>query len=215
MTAPAGGTGGLRGQRPGGWAFPKTFPLLGGASAELVRGVCRQHAIRAGSPARGKPRPPAHLVGGFAGRAVPWAGWCTARVKAGQQDPLEEAAGFLLRVASNTNTGIDEFYQTCLRPPSIWISEVFTYQIVDKMILDGIIEGIGKGALGLGMHGAQVLRHAGDQRRRAMDSAGGCASRGRRCARSRAGRIQQYMVLTVAVVVWLDHFLLLVSYLSV
>ena len=131
-----------------GWVgIPATFPLLGGRIPnwfeEFVGSMLR---------AETKIIPTSYvplitsLVVALGGLL---AGWLVYRnVTVGKPDPLEKL-GFLYRVFKY-KYGIDEFYHDAFVRPSIWISEVFTYKILDKLILDGIIEGVGKAALGLG-----------------------------------------------------------------
>jgi NADH-quinone oxidoreductase subunit L len=129
-----------------------------------------------------------------------WAGWQVYRnVKAGAPDPLERL-GFVYKVF-RYKYGIDEFYQDVFVKPAIWISEVFTYKIIDKMILDGLIEGIGRGALRLG----KILRESIDiplWNRALTDGTSGAVRKSGEALRStQSGRVQQYMVATIAVVV--------------
>lgn len=128
------------------------------------------------------------------------AGWLVYRnTAAGAKDPLEKL-GFLYKVFKY-KYGLDELYRDVFIRPSIWISEVFTYKILDKMILDGIIEGIGKLALGFG----SVLRKYFDLPviNRALTDGSSTAVRksGEAMRPVQSGKIQDYMLVAVALVV--------------
>jgi NADH-quinone oxidoreductase subunit L len=128
------------------------------------------------------------------------AGWLVYRgITAGKPDPLEKL-GFLFRVFKY-KYAIDEVYQDVFVRPSVWLSEVFTYRILDKMILDGIIEGIGKGALGLG----RGLRRYFDLPviNGAMTDGTSTAVRksGEAMRPIQSGKIQEYMLVAIALVV--------------
>ena len=94
-------------------------------------------------------------------------GWWVYRgVVAGAPDPLEKPLGYVYRVFKY-KYGIDELYQAVLYKPAIWLAEVFTYRIIDKRILDGIVEGIGKGVVWVGgvvrnQFDTPVINGAGD-----------------------------------------------------
>jgi NADH-quinone oxidoreductase subunit L len=182
-----------------GWVgIPKTFPLLGGISSNWFGEFI-------GSMLPGEVHEAAasyiplltSLIVSLGGLTL---GWLVYKgIKAGEPDPLQKPLGFFYKVFKY-KYGIDEFYQAAFIRPAIWISEVFAYRIVDKMILDGVIEGIGKGALWLGgvvrnYFDVPVVNGAGDGLGRGVRK-GGEALRP-----VQSGHIQQYMILTVAVVV--------------
>jgi NADH-quinone oxidoreductase subunit L len=128
------------------------------------------------------------------------AGWLVYRnTAAGAKDPLEKL-GFVYKIFKY-KYGIDELYRDVFIRPSVWISEVFAYKIVDKMILDGIVEGIGKLALGLG----SGLRKYFDVPviNQALTDGSSTAVRksGEAMRPVQSGKIQDYMLVAVALVV--------------
>ncbi len=106
--------------------------------------------------------------------------------------------GFLYKVFKY-KYGIDELYQDVFIRPAVWISEVFN-DFLDRRILDGIIEGIGKVALALGSifrkHIDIPLWNEG-----MTDGVGGGVRRAGDALRPvQSGRVQMYMVLAVLLV---------------
>ncbi len=191
-----------------GWVgIPEKFPLLGGISSNWFG-----HFIGSMLPAEENlvesliPLATS-LVVSLGGLALGW--WLYRGVKTGETDPLEKPLGFVYRVFKY-KYGIDEFYQAAFIKPAVWLAEVFTYRIVDKLILDGIIEGIGKGALWVG----GVVRNYFDTP--VVNGAGDGLSKGVRRGGEvlkpvQSGRIQQYMVLTIALVVLAGVLFLIIS----
>ncbi len=182
-----------------GWVgIPATFPLLGGHIPnwfeEFVGTMNRAetHLIHTS------------LVPLFTSLIVSLGGllcgWLVYRnIQSGARDPLERL-GFLFKVFKY-KYGIDEFYQDAFVRPSIWISEVFTYKFLDKKILDGIIDGIGKGALAVG----KVVRNSFDTPviNTALTDGTSRAVRksGEAMRPMQSGKIQEYMLIAIAVVV--------------
>jgi NADH-quinone oxidoreductase subunit L len=182
-----------------GWVgIPVTFPLLGGRIfnwwEEFVGSMIRAqvHII----PTSIVPLITSLVVslGGL------FCGWLVyRRVGAGSRDPLEKL-GFLYKVFKY-KYGIDEFYHDVLVRPSIWISEVFTYKILDKLILDGFIEGIGRAALGLGT----LVRKYFDTPVINTGLTDGTSSAVRKSGEAmrpiQSGKIQEYLLIAVALMV--------------
>jgi NADH-quinone oxidoreductase subunit L len=132
-----------------GWAgIPKTFPLIGG-------GLPNWFEEFVGSMLSGKEphlvESPVPLLTSFVvSLGGLYLGWLIyRRVKQGMQDPLEAPLGFFY-VWMRNKYYFDEFYNLIFIRPALWLAEVFTSRIVDKLILDGFMEGIGKGAMWLG-----------------------------------------------------------------
>jgi hypothetical protein len=83
---------------------------------------------------------------------------------------------------------------------SNWLAEVFTYQWIDKGAIDGLIEGVAKGALWLGAAvrrwiDLQIVNWLGDQSGKAVRSTG------LELREVQTGRIQQYMLLALVLLV--------------
>ncbi|MBI4928026.1 MAG: NADH-quinone oxidoreductase subunit L [Anaerolineae bacterium] len=179
-----------------GWVgIPEKFPLLGAISpnwfghfvGSMLHG--EEHEVKSYIPL---------LVSLAVSLGGLYAGWLVYRkVKAGGMDPVERYLGFIYKIIQY-KYGIDEFYQIAFIRPAVWISEVFTYRFIDKGILDGLLEGIGKVALRLGnviRHGfdAPVINGAGDGLGKGVQVSG------QSLKPVHDGRIQQYMIYTVAI----------------
>jgi len=182
-----------------GWVgIPKGFPLLGGLIPnwfhEFVGSMLHlEHEAEHGSviPLL------TSLVVALGGLLL---GWLVYRnIPAGAKDPMEKL-GILYKVFKY-KYGIDELYQDVFIRPAVWISEVFSYKIVDKLILDGIIEGIGKAALGFG----SALRKYFDLPviNKGLTDGSSMAVRksGEAIRPVQSGRVQDYMLVAVALVV--------------
>jgi NADH-quinone oxidoreductase subunit L len=182
-----------------GWAgIPKTFPLIGGVLPnwfdEFVGSMLSGQEIRLVESLVPLLTSFVVSLGGL------YLGWVVyRRVKQGMADPLEAPLGFFY-VWMRNKYYFDEFYNLVIIRPALWLAEVFTSRIVDKLILDGIVDGIGRGALWLGNAARNwfdlpVVNGAGD------GLSLGVRKTGESLRPVQSGRIQQYMVLTVAIVV--------------
>lgn len=180
-----------------GWVgIPAGFPLVGGLLpnwfGEFVgsMGAFEEHAAVNYTP---------QIVSVLVSLGGLTLGWLVYRnIKAGQVDPLKKALGPVHTLLKNKYY-FDEFYAWAFIRPAVWLAEKVVYQFVDRRILDGFIEGIGKAALGLG----RVVREGFDLP--VVNGAGDGLSLGVRKGSEalrpvQSGRIQQYMLLTVAVV---------------
>ncbi|HMN60684.1 MAG TPA: proton-conducting transporter membrane subunit, partial [Anaerolinea sp.] len=191
-----------------GWVgIPEKFPLLGGLSTNWFGHfvgsmlTIEEHVAESLVPLL------TSLVVSLGGLTLGW--WVYRGVVAGAPDPLEKPLGYVYRVFKY-KYGIDELYQAVLYKPAIWLAEVFTYRIIDKRILDGIVEGIGKGVVWVG----GVVRNQFDTP--VINGAGDGLSKGvRRSGEAmrpvQSGRIQQYMVLTIALTVLAGLVFLIIS----
>lgn len=128
-------------------------------------------------------------------------GWLVYRGvdKADAVDPMAEPLGPAF-VAFKKKYGIDELYQLILIRPAYWFAETFTYKLVDKKILDGILHGIAR----LGVLLGGWLRRGFDLP--VVNGGGDGIARGTRELGSgmrgiQSGRIQQYMIVAIAVLV--------------
>ena len=128
-------------------------------------------------------------------------GWLVYRGvdKADAMDPMAEPLGPAF-VAFKKKYGIDELYQLIFIRPAYWFAETFTYQLVDKKILDGILHAIAR--LGVLLGGwlrrgfdLPVINGGGDGIARGTRELG-AGMRG-----IQSGRIQQYMIVAIAVLV--------------
>jgi NADH-quinone oxidoreductase subunit L len=182
-----------------GWVgIPKTFPLLGGVIPnwfeEFVGSMLAGEGVKLTESLIPLLTSLVVSLGGL------YLGWLVYhKVKAGEADPLQKPLGFVYAWMKNKYY-VDELYQLIFIRPSIWLSEIFTAKIVDRLILDGFIDGIGKAALWLGgivRNGIDIPVVNGTG-----DGIGLTVRKSGEALRPvQSGRIQQYMLLTVAVVV--------------
>ena len=127
-------------------------------------------------------------------------GWLAYRnIKAGAADPLQQPLGRVY-VWMKNKYYFDELYEIAFVRPAHWVSETFSYLWVDRKIIDGILHGIAYAGLWLGeklrnWFDLPLVNGAGDA---AADGARGLGSLMRGL---QTGRVQQYMVLTVAAIV--------------
>ncbi|MHB8818600.1 MAG: NADH-quinone oxidoreductase subunit L [Bellilinea sp.] len=126
-------------------------------------------------------------------------GWLTYKSVKKQVDPLEKPLGGLYTILKNKYY-VDEFYQAVFIRPAQWVADVFTYKILDQIIIDGILHGIARFGVWLG----GILRNSFDVP--VVNGAGDGAARGTRglggfLHAKQSGRIQQYMVITVSLLV--------------
>lgn len=136
------------------------------------------------------------LTVALGGLALGW--WSYKGVKT-LVDPLEKPLGGLYTVLKNKYY-VDEFYQVAFIRPAQWVADVFTYKILDKLIIDGILHGIARFGLWLG----NLLRNSFDLP--VVNGAGDSAARGTRGVgtllhEKQSGRVQQYMVVAISLLV--------------
>jgi len=184
-----------------GWVgIPKTFPLLGGLLPnwfeEFVGSMV--HTGETAAALHSLIPLATSLVVALGGL---WLGWQVYRKvdKADSADPMAEHLGPAFTVFKN-KYGIDELYQMILIKPARWLAETFTYQWIDKGLLDGILHGIARLGLWLG----SLLRHGFDQPiiSRGGDGIGhGTRELGANMRGIQSGRIQQYMIVAISVLV--------------
>ncbi|MBA4420942.1 MAG: NADH-quinone oxidoreductase subunit L [Anaerolinea sp.] len=125
-------------------------------------------------------------------------GWMVYRKVKVAQDPLRKALGGLHTLLRNKYY-FDEIYQQCFINPATWFSEVFTSIWMDKVVIDGILHSIGRAFLWLGRlvrsgFDVPVVNRGGDA------IAGGVKYTGAAISPMQSGRVQQYMVVTITVV---------------
>ncbi len=128
-------------------------------------------------------------------------GWLVYKdVKAGDADPLEKPLGFLYPFLKN-KWYFDEFYAFFVIQPMTWFSEVFTYQWMDRGVIDSILHFFARAALFIG----HVLRNYFDKpviNELIGDKLGAYWTfqpAGRALSKTQTGRIQTYLIGAVAV----------------
>jgi NADH-quinone oxidoreductase subunit L len=127
-------------------------------------------------------------------------GWLVYRnVAVGEPDPLQKPLGPVYTLLKNKYY-CDEFYSRFIVKPMIWFSEVFTSQWMDRTVIDGILHSVARIALSIGT-GLRfyfdlpvINRFFGDGSAAVVQKAG----HGLRLTQS--GRIQAYLISSVAVV---------------
>jgi NADH-quinone oxidoreductase subunit L len=127
-------------------------------------------------------------------------GWLVYRkVEAGQPDPVQKAVPGLYRVLKNKYY-VDEFYNLVFVRPAKWFAETVSYKWIDRGLIDGFLHIIARAAWVIGT----LLRSGFDTP--VVNGAGDALSSGTRglgglLRRWQTGRIQQYMLITVVMVV--------------
>ena len=128
-----------------------------------------------------------------------YAGWLVYRkVAAGAEDPLKKPLGALYAVLKNKYY-FDEIYDKIFIKPAIWISEVFTYQIIDRGIIDGFLHLLAYLSTRLGSFFRNVIDNP------VINGFGdlvgfGTNRVGKAIKVIQTGRVQQYMVAALIVV---------------
>jgi NADH-quinone oxidoreductase subunit L len=123
-------------------------------------------------------------------------GWLLYRnQKAGAEDPLKTALGPVHTLLKNKYY-IDEIYNTVFVRPAYWISDTFTYQILDRGIIDGILHFIARIASNVG----GILRNYFDKP--IVNGFGDFVGEGvKKVGRSlkviQTGRVQQYLLMAL------------------
>jgi NADH-quinone oxidoreductase subunit L len=180
-----------------GWVgIPKAFPGLGGLIPNWWGSFVGSMLAEAHAE-EGHSLVPllTSLVVSLGGLAL---GWLAYRgIQAGQRDPLERSLGGAHRILRNKYY-LDELYQVVFIRPAKWLAETFTYRWLDRGLIDGILHAFGRAAAGLG----RVLRFGFDlpviNRAAERVLAGGTRETGSALTRIQTGRVQQYMVITIA-----------------
>lgn len=183
-----------------GWVgINKAFPMLGGLVPpwfeEFVGSMLHggEHAAEAHS-----------LVPLFTSLVVSLGGltlgWLLYRgIRAGAKDPIQAAVPAVHKLLKNKYY-FDEIYHTLFVRPAYWISEVFSYKIIDKLIIDGILHSIAAFGLWLGSFFRNVI-DLPVWNRGFEWSAGRVPAFGGELRKVQTGRVQSYMVIAVVVVV--------------
>jgi NADH-quinone oxidoreductase subunit L len=116
----------------------------------------------------------------------------------GAPDPMQKILGPVYKAMQN-KYGFDEFYEFVFVKTSNWISETFTYRWIDLKIIDGILHGIASLGMGIG----RVFRNFFDVP--IVNGAGDALGEGTRgfgsfLRKLQTGRVQQYMVIALAII---------------
>ena len=181
-----------------GWSgIPETFPVLGGILPNWFE------TFTGGMLGEGE-----HHTATF--NAIPLLvsivvslgglglGWLVYRSVRGKTDPLKKALGGIYPILQNKYY-VDEFYQKAFIRPAEWISEVFTSIWMDRIVIDGILHGIARFFMWLGgitrnYIDIPVINRGGD------NLANGVKMTGAAISPMQSGKLQQYMVVTITVV---------------
>lgn len=180
-----------------GWAgIPEKFPLLGGLIPnwfETFTGSMLGHgehsAVFNAIPLI------VSIVVSLGGLGF---GWLVYRSVKAVKDPLQSTLGGLYSVLQHKYY-IDEFYQKVFIKPAEWFSEVFTSIWMDRIVIDGFLHSIARFFLWIGRitrsyFDVPVVNRGGDK------IAGGVKDLGSAISPMQSGRLQQYMVLTITLV---------------
>lgn len=183
-----------------GWVgIPEHFPVIGGLIPnwfhDFVGGTLIEHPE---TVAFSWVPLTISLVVALGGLAL---GWLVYKdVKAGDADPLEKPLGFLYPFLKN-KWYFDEFYAFFVIQPMTWVSEVFTYQWMDRRVIDGILHFFARAALFIG----HVFRNYFDKpiiNELIGDKLGAYWTfqpAGRALSKTQTGRIQTYLIGALAV----------------
>jgi len=125
-------------------------------------------------------------------------GWLVyRRVSMGSPDPLQKPLGRVHTWLVN-KFYVDELYNLVLVRPAYWLAETFSYQWIDKGLLDGILYAIGRFGLWLGQFFRttidRLINWIGDK-----VIADGVRGTGKQLSTAQSGRLQQYLILMVAI----------------
>jgi NADH-quinone oxidoreductase subunit L len=190
-----------------GWAgIPEHFPVIGGLIPnwfhDYVGGTLLEHPHAVDF----SPVPLiTSLVVALGGLFL---GWQVYRgYVRGAHDPLQAPLGPIYSVLRNKYY-FDELYGRVFVAPATWLSEVFVSSYVDRGVIDGTLHAVGRIALRIG----DVFRRYFDEP--VVNGAGDAVGEGvKRFGRSfrviQTGRIQQYLLVAMAVVIVVGAVLLL------
>jgi NADH-quinone oxidoreductase subunit L len=181
-----------------GWfGVQRGFPILGGVLPEWFQEFVSGSFINHPALPEFRYEPLAtSLVVALGGLLL---GWLFYRnVKAGQEDPLKRPLGVVYTVLKNKYY-VDELYNYIFIRPAIWVSAVFTSQIMDQGIIDGTLHFF-----------AHIGAVIGSFLRNRIDSpiingfgdfvGEGTKKFGTRLRVIQTGRIQQYMVAALVII---------------
>ncbi len=174
-----------------GWiGIPQTFPVLGKLSTDWF--ATFTGSMLSFEVSEGVSSVPlvTSLIVALGGLLLGWLVYRKVR-SAKAEDVLEAAFGSAYRFVQKKYM-LDELYDLLFIRPAAWIADVFVSKWMDLVIIDGIINGIGK----LGLWFGYVLRNWFDLpvvNGAADGIAGGTRKSGSFIRKLETGRVQQYM----------------------
>lgn len=185
-----------------GWVgIPYGFPVLGGLVPNLFEEFVGSMLHGEAHAEAGHSLVPllTSLVvslGGLALGYLQYRGYQTAA----QPDPTQRLTGGAYWRLLQDRYRIDELYHVLFVRPSRWISDVFTYQILDRKIIDGFLEGVARATVAIGVLFRRyidlaVVNLLGDKTGTGLRGLGGLLRL------VQTGNIQQYMLLSVLLLV--------------
>ncbi len=138
------------------------------------------------------------VIVSLGGLLVGWAVYRNVR-KAAQLDPLQKVLPGWLYAALKNKYYFDEIYQAVFVKPAYWLAETFTYQFLDRKIIDGTLHAIAAIASVIGRYLREwidkpLINGFGDFVGEETKSLG------QRFKIVQTGQVQQYMVMTLVVV---------------
>jgi NADH-quinone oxidoreductase subunit L len=185
-----------------GWVgIPREFPVLGGLISPWFKDFVGSMMHTGEHVAEGGGHSPipliTSLVVALGGLLIGWLVY--RRMQKGAKDPVERTMPLVHKALKNKYWW-DEIYHFLFVRPAYWISETFSYKIIDKGIIDGILHGIGAIALWLGAFFRNVIdlpvvNHLFEWVTGRVPVFGG------ELRKVQTGRVQQYMVIAIVVVV--------------
>ncbi len=188
-----------------GWiGIPHTFPVLGGLipnwMESFVGSMVPKHELLI-VPSRIPLI--TSLVVSLGGLFLGW--WTYRRTQAGALDPLQRPLGVFYKWMRN-KFYFDELYHFLFVRPATWFAETVSYRLIDQGFLDGNINGIGRLSLLVG----RFLRFVIDIP--VINGLGNALGDGTRelgadLRRAQTGRVQQYMVISISLLVVIGAFI--------
>jgi NADH-quinone oxidoreductase subunit L len=182
-----------------GWVgIPKSFPVLGGLLPPWFEEFVGSMLVSVHAEVASFSLVPLEtsLVVALGGLYL---GWLVYRnVKAGAADPMLRLGGLFTLLKNKYY--VDELYDLVFVRPARWLAETFSSQWIDRGLLDGILHGLGRFGLWLG----RLLRHGFDQpvlNGLADGASSGTGGLGSFMRRMQTGKVQQYMLAAVLVLV--------------
>ena len=91
----------------------------------------------------------ASVVVALGGLGLGWLMYWRKPLEEGQPDPMVAILTPPLHNFLKNKWYWDELYQVVFVRPTVWFSEVFVYQWIDKGLIDGILHGVARGTYGL------------------------------------------------------------------